>query len=376
MEKLVLPFFPFPHVIHGERRPGYALDTPSCCAHCGRNCEKSNTADIGLCPHGFNFVRQSQEFVIFGFVIQSQNTSAAHKKALHQHRRNIVKRDQIERACQTFEAVVRDFGSEIEAKKKAIIDEYCRNKRYERDFLDNIRPEIQRSFSFLHDYRQFIARVRQNINVVLEHRYPGVDLDQQLSAALPAEAAIYWASLLMEEKLQTAFLLLHPERITDPAQVSPFRLHGLVLKYLRIYNSAFATKDIKPKVVGNSIGEIKGNRAAVPVIPHTLIDNALKYSVRGAEVVIGFEESDHEIELSVSSYGPKIHGDEFEKIFQVFYRGRSATLQEEEGAGFGLYLAQFVANQMGTRIKVSQAENNTGSFGFRTTFSVRFTRER
>ena len=207
-------------------------------------------------------------------------------------------------------------------------------------------------------------------------RNPGVDLDQQLSAALPAEASIYWASILMEEKLQTAFFLLHPERITNPAEVSAFRLHGLVLKYLRIYNSGFAAKDIKPKVVGASIGEIKGNRAAVAVIPHTLIDNALKYSLRGAEVVIGFEENEHDIALSVSSYGPKIHSDELAKIFQVFYRGRSATQQEDEGAGFGLYLAQFIANQMGAHIQVSQAENKTGSLGFWTTFSVRFIRER
>ncbi|MGD0778441.1 MAG: sensor histidine kinase [Candidatus Solibacter sp.] len=376
METLILPFFPFPHVIRGERRPGYGFSAPPCCEHCTRHCEKTSTTEIGLCPHGFNFIRRKPEFLIFGFLIESQNTSAAHKKALRHYRSHILKPAEIERASQTFETVLRDFGEDIDAKKKAIIDEYRRTKRYQKEFLDNIRPEIQKSFSFLHDYRQFIARVRQNINVVLEHRYPGEDLDQKLSAALPAEKAIYWASILMEEKLQTAFLLLHPERITNPTDLTVFRLHGLVTKYLRIYDSAFAAKDVKVRVVGSSIGEIKGNGAAVPVIPHTLIDNALKYSERGAEVLIKFAETDHDVELSVSSYGPNIDDDEFEKIFEIFYRGRNATRQEEEGAGFGLYLAQFIANQMGTRIQVTQTRDKKGTYGFWTTFSVRFTRER
>jgi signal transduction histidine kinase len=376
MESLILPFFPFPHVIRGERGRGYEISAPPHCERCTRYCEKISTTGIGLCPHGFNFTRQRPEFLIFGFLIQSQNSSAAHTKALRQYRSHIVKPAEIERAIETFETVLRDFGEDINAKKKAIIDEYHRTKRYQKDFLDNIRPEIQKSFSFLHDYRQFIARVRQNINVVLEYRYPGVEFEQQLNAALPAEVAIYWASRLMEEKLQTAFLLLHPERITNATDVTVFRLHGLVIKYVRIYASAFAEKGVKVRVVGSSDGAIRGNGAAVPVIPHTLIDNALKYSSRGAEVLIKFAESDHDIELSVSSYGPKIHDDEFEKIFEIFYRGRNATRQEEEGAGFGLYLAQFIANEMGTRIQVTQDRDHNRSYGFWTTFSVRFTRER
>ncbi len=118
-----------------------------------------------------------------------------------------------------------------------------------------------------------------------------------------------------------------------------------------------------------------GNPAAVPVIPHTLIDNALKYSKRGSEVRIEFQETNSDIDFRVISYGPQIADDELDKIFDVFYRGRSARDQEEEGAGFGLYLAQFIATTMGTRITVSQSAAES-QFGYRTTFSVRFHRAR
>ena len=147
------------------------------------------------------------------------------------------------------------------------------------------------------------------------------------------------------------------------------RLHG------GIYNAAFQEKKISVHVRGQSVGEIRGNPTAVPVIPHTLIDNALKYSQRESEVWIDFRETANEIELSVESYGPRIEADEAERIFDVFYRGRNAREQEEEGAGFGLYLAQFIAASMGTRITIRQSSMKH-KFGYLTTFSVKFRRER
>jgi K+-sensing histidine kinase KdpD len=129
------------------------------------------------------------------------------------------------------------------------------------------------------------------------------------------------------------------------------------------------------KVLGESVGEIRGNPTAVPVILHTLIDNALKYSKRDSEVRIQFHETDTYIDFSVSSFGPKIAEDERERIFDLFYRGRSARDQEEEGAGFGLYLAQFIAMTIGTRIYASQSSDQN-RLGYWTTFSVRFRRDR
>jgi light-regulated signal transduction histidine kinase (bacteriophytochrome) len=154
-----------------------------------------------------------------------------------------------------------------------------------------------------------------------------------------------------------------------------FRLHGLVTKYLRIYQASFDERGVRLRTVGVSVGSIRGVSKAVGVIPHTLIDNALKYSKRDSEVEVEFRETEREITLSVSSLGPRIAADERDKIFDVFYRGRDAKRQEEEGAGFGLYLAQLVATRMGTSIRVEQEGSQTSRFGHRTRFSVTFLRE-
>jgi signal transduction histidine kinase len=194
-----------------------------------------------------------------------------------------------------------------------------------------------------------------------------------LAKAYPAEVAIYWASLLMTEKLNTAFLLIHPEKLLSPNK-TVFRLHGMVLKYVKIYNASFVEKGIRLEVTGESFAEIRADSSALGVIPQTFLDNALKYAPRESKVTVEFKEYKDFIILAVTSYGPKIEADEKEKIFELFYRGRNALKEQEEGAGFGLHLAQFVAKSIGSEIVVHQDSLKT-RFGYETTFSIRFPRE-
>jgi signal transduction histidine kinase len=373
MEKLALTFFPLPHRVEGERRPGWG-GWPSQCDRCDRQCERNHATELSLCSYGLNYEWLDSDVLAFGFLTQSSVTSAAKKRMIRKNPGGVLRPQDYAWIKETFSRFGKNVRSDIEARKAAIIKDYIEKKEYEQEFLKLIQPDIQRSFSFLHDYKQFVARVRQNVNVVLESRYPGETVEQKLTRALPSEKAIYWASVLMEEKLQTAFLLLHPERISSEGD-TPFRLHGMVTKYARIYEPAFAEKNIRVRVEGESRGDVRGNPMAVAVIPHTFIDNALKYSPRDSDVLIRFNETLDSIEIRVSSYGPKINGDEKDKIFGIFFRGEAAIRQVEEGAGFGLYLAQFVAHQMGTAIEVDQSPTRVGDRGFYTTFRVRFVRD-
>jgi signal transduction histidine kinase len=327
-----------------------------------------------MCSYGVNYQRISEKQIVFGFLLPGASATLAQKKALRQNAANRISRAELEKAIGLLRSAQKSFDDEIGRMQREMMEIYREDHRFKAELLDLLRPEIQKNLAFLHDYKQFVARVKQNINVVLQTRYGAGEIDQLLSKASAPEGAIYWASSLMAEKLETAFLLLHPERLQS-SDKGVFRLHGMVLKYVRIYNSSFQEKNVKLDVVGASIGEIRGNSTAVGVIPQTLIDNALKYSERGSTVTVSFEESASHVALSVKSFGPKIEADETSRIFDIFYRGRNAIKIQEEGAGFGLHLAQFVAHEIGTEIHVSQSPVRS-RFGFETTFSVRFLRER
>ena len=151
-------------------------------------------------------------------------------------------------------------------------------------------------------------------------------------------------------------------------------MHGLVLKYVRIYQSRADGKKLTTKVVGESWGNIAGNTRALGIIPHTLIDNAIKYAPEGSQVTIGLDESDDNITLSVKSLGPRIKRDEESRIFDLFYRGDEAREKYSEGTGFGLASAQNVARAHGTEIVVEQEANPKSGGAYKTEFRVAFDR--
>ncbi len=74
-----------------------------------------------------------------------------------------------------------------------------------------------------------------------------------------------------------------------------------------------------------------------------LIDNAVKYMHRdeGGRIEVGYRFADGMHDFSVSDNGPGVDGDDQEKIFYVFRRGRAAA--EVEGKGIGLALVRTVA---------------------------------
>jgi signal transduction histidine kinase len=310
-----------------------------------------------------------------GFIIKDQATlSSARIKATRNSPNSRTDRDFIDRVLSTYRASSALREAELKSQKEEVIQEFINSKMFDNEFLDRMKPAIQEAFSYVHDYKQFVSQVKQNMNVIIETEQSGKDFEEKLRNSPHQHVAIYRASELMVEKLNTSMYLLYPERITDEESFRRFRLHGLVLKYKRIYESAFDRNGVTVTLHGESYGEIVGNPDALAVIPHTFIDNAYKYSRPGSGVEIRFEEDETMISLSVSCFGPRIEDDEREKIFEPFYRGRNARQIQEEGSGFGLYLSRFIARKYGTDISLVQEKEVTDEIGYLTTFGVEFPR--
>ncbi len=367
-----LTFFPYPTVNGVSRRQGFQEHWAKQCDTCDRRCGGSKEHGLSICSYGVNYQRLNNGLLVFGIFVKSPNPTSAAVKAIRRHDRPVLRRQDYDRVLKSLMSADQLVSKAVENRKREIIAAYVAEDRYKLDYLELMKPVIQKNLAFLHDYSQFVSSVKQNINVVLHERYPDGDMDAKLARATDAEGAIYWSSALMSEKLTTAFLLLHPERLAV-GEKTTFKLHGLVLKYVKIYNAAFNNKQVRLEVTGYSVGLVRAVSSVLSVIPHTLLDNALKYSRAGSKVIVSFMETRSTIVLSVSSFGPKIDDDELDRIFEIFYRGRHAQ-EQEDGTGFGLHLAQFVATQLTTTIKVKQS-SAPKQYGFETTFSVAFERE-
>lgn len=71
-----------------------------------------------------------------------------------------------------------------------------------------------------------------------------------------------------------------------------------------------------------------------------LLENAIKYSPQGSRVQMGIFRMDIYTKIFVKDEGIGIPEKEYPRIFRRFYRGKE--VEQEEGSGLGLYLAQLI----------------------------------
>jgi len=376
MAELAFQFFPFPHVLRGNRRPGSLVDWPDRCHSCDRHCELSNENEIGLCSYGLNYYRVDHDLLITGIVLRDfAIDTPARRKMYAQLRHQLVSLKQLKDIIQLSRHGTARIEADFEQRMEEVVQKYRQSRYYYDEILTGLQPEIERVMAQVHDYKQFVQQIFHNLDVILESRFPNSSLLEKVERAEHEEAAIYWSAFMMNEKLDAVAYLQSPDRILEVTERGRFQLHEQVERYVRIYQRLADQREITVKV-GNSAAETEGNIRALGFIPHTLIDNAVKYAPSGTRIEIDFFEDMDQVHLSVASFGPKISEPELLTIFDPFVRGVAAQCMRVEGAGFGLAAAQVIAVAHGTRIEVRQSAEEGPDDTFMTTFTVGFERRR
>jgi signal transduction histidine kinase len=97
-------------------------------------------------------------------------------------------------------------------------------------------------------------------------------------------------------------------------------------------------------------------------VVEALLDNALRYSEAPAEVDVGVEARDGEVELSVTDHGIGVPQAKQPHLFEQFYRAHAGTRFDRGGLGASLYLADHVVKQHGGRIWFESAEQHGSTF--------------
>jgi signal transduction histidine kinase len=113
-------------------------------------------------------------------------------------------------------------------------------------------------------------------------------------------------------------------------------------------------------LLGSDAAVVAGNRPALHRLFLILLDNALKYSQVGGDVIVIVGCDEAHVSVTVQDFGCGIPAEELPHIFKRFYRPaqRSAKVDEGEGYGLGLSLAAGIAQAHGARI---HAESKVGA---------------
>ena len=95
-----------------------------------------------------------------------------------------------------------------------------------------------------------------------------------------------------------------------------------------------------------------------------LIDNAVKYSPEGGEVVVRAVPSAVSVRVEVVDHGMGISQAEQEAVFEKFYRGDPQHLSVPGGTGLGLYICRELVQRMGGSIGVRSRPGEGSTFWF------------
>lgn len=74
-----------------------------------------------------------------------------------------------------------------------------------------------------------------------------------------------------------------------------------------------------------------------------VLENAVKYSAGQTKITIRMVKLSVYLRIEIEDEGIGIPGNEWNRVFQRFYRGAAREVQEESGSGVGLYLAREIA---------------------------------
>jgi two-component system sensor histidine kinase KdpD len=115
--------------------------------------------------------------------------------------------------------------------------------------------------------------------------------------------------------------------------------------------------------IQDDISMINGDPEMLGLALRQLISNASKYSPPDTTIEISVFGSSDSATVRVRDHGPGISPDEFESIFERFYRGKRAE-QSVAGTGMGLSIARDIINAHQGRIWVENAPDGGAQFSF------------
>ena len=114
--------------------------------------------------------------------------------------------------------------------------------------------------------------------------------------------------------------------------------------------------------VGGDGAVIRGDRERLDQAVTNLVENALKYTEAGGDVIVSVWRREGESGLTVSDTGSGIPTDTLPRIFDRFVRADASRSSAAGGSGLGLAICREIVEAHGGRIRATSAPGEGSTF--------------
>ncbi len=146
-------------------------------------------------------------------------------------------------------------------------------------------------------------------------------------------------------------------------EMEEFLPDDIIDDVINILSDQASRKDIKVTFYRNNINYILGQRDKFLQVALNIIENAIKYSEKGAKVDINSFSENGYYNFIVKDTGIGIPEDDLPRIFERFYRVDKA--RKSGGTGLGLAIVKHIVKSFGGTIEVKSELNKGTEFIFR-----------
>jgi len=308
---------------------------PACHEHYRGVLSKADETFV-QCPFGFTTLitrAGASRFALTGVVAHPRFHTANETKVGKQYPENRTTR----KALLTVSDALKSVAAKLHALESGTIQQYS---------------------MALHEIRKLNRQVKQTAERMCLRESP-----KNPDEAAPDLVKILKTSELMTRQFDVIEILANEDLTRLPANQTA-EVYKIFDKCARIYRTE--SQKITIEAPFNFHPKVAACDKTFPIIPSVLIENALKYSIPHSEIRIAFRPwGAGSVMVSVSNLAVL-------KVAlgnAVFDRGYRAA-SDKEGSGNGLYVAQLVARQHGSKIQLEVAEAGNGQQ--RVTFAVHF----
>jgi len=222
--------------------------------------------------------------------------------------------------------------------------------------VENLRRELIANIS--HDLRTPLAITQGYIETLLIKK-------EELSI----EDREKYLNILQRntEKLSTLIEQLFEYSKLEAKQIEPhkeqFAISDLAFDIFEKYQQMASKKSISINLnIQDGLPLVFADISLVERVIQNLMDNALKFTPEGGEVILSMTYDAADVYVSIKDNGIGMESDELTQIFERYKQGERT--QRKEGAGLGLAIAKKIMEIHNSTIKVTSQPNMGTTFYF------------
>lgn len=221
---------------------------------------------------------------------------------------------------------------------------------------EQLRANLLRSIS--HDLRTPLTSISGNAGILISNADSmGKEKQQQLYED------IYEDSLWLINLVENLLSVTRIEDGTMKLQLNAELLEEIVQEAVHHVEKRCKKHKLRVQLSENLI-LVKADARLIVQVLVNLVDNAVKYTPKGSEILIETRQEGTNAVVSVSDNGSGISDEVKEYIFEMFYTGNSHAADSRRSLGLGLALCKSILHAHGGDIFVEDCQPHGARFTF------------